>query len=66
MCRPYIDTNNHKGLNRCHRGHTAYIPHILTRDETTNVTKPQPVLFQAWTFCLRKVLWELASCNISV
>ena len=50
MCRPYIDTNNHKGLNRCHRGHTAYIPHILTRDETTNVTKPQPVLFQAWTF----------------
>ena len=38
----------HKGLNRFHRGHTAYIhvPYILTRDATTNVAKPLPVLFQ--------------------
>jgi hypothetical protein len=47
MCRPYIDTNNHSDLNRFHRGHTAYIPYILTRDASTNVAKPLPVLFQA-------------------
>jgi hypothetical protein len=37
----------HRGLNRFHRGHAAYIPYILTRDATTNVAKPLPVLFQA-------------------
>ena len=38
---------DHRGLNRFHRGHAAYIPYILTRDATTKVAKPLPVLFQA-------------------
>ena len=43
----WLDGTNHRGpgLNRFHRGQTAY---ILTRDVTTNVAKPLPVLFQAW------------------
>jgi hypothetical protein len=46
LCLDMLDSV-HRGLNRFHRGHAAYIPYILTRDVTTNIFKPLPLLFQA-------------------